>query len=474
MSYFAKRKVGDLERRLRGMSDIRRIVVHGGIDALTSLALVVAVMVMMLAGSAPLAAAFLLLVALYGGLMLLALRRLRPVLADMEEAHGRTTSAQVDLLKGVETVKTLGAETGLRTILGQSFRQLSRRVGRAYRADGRYAAGVDALALGGYAAFVILGAVAVHQGTLSIGSYVAFVALVLFASAPLQRLMMTWDDVQAASVLLARIHDVLAQEPEQPSHDVSLRDVPSVQGHIQLRGVEFRYRPDDACVIRDINLDIEPGSSVAIVGRSGSGKSTLLRVIGALLEPTAGSISVDSLDYSTLRHRELRRRIGYVLQDSYVFAGTVAENIAFGEPDIDLDAVRAAAEIADLDRVVQNLPLGYGTVVGDGGFALSGGEAQRLAVARALYHRPSVLLLDEATSALDPESELAFQHSLARLAGGRTLVVVTHRLMSVRSADLIVVLDQGQIVERGSHDGLMAGDGVYGYLYRLQYELPTS
>ncbi|MDA8265443.1 MAG: ATP-binding cassette domain-containing protein [Actinomycetota bacterium] len=218
----------------------------------------------------------------------------------------------------------------------------------------------------------------------------------------------------------------------------------------------------------DVDLDVAPGTTVAVVGRSGSGKTTLLRLLAGLIEPSSGSIFYDRTESTSLRYGELRRQVGFVLQAPYVFAASIAENIALGETEVDLDAVRAAAEIADLVELVERLPLGYETTVGDRGLPLSGGQAQRLAIARALYRRPPVLLFDEATSSLDTESEAKVKANIDRLLEGRTAFVVAHRLSTIRNADVIVVLDKGRLVEKGTHDELLARQGVYFYLYSQQ------
>ena len=212
---------------------------------------------------------------------------------------------------------------------------------------------------------------------------------------------------------------------------------------------------------------------MALVGRSGSGKSTLLRLLAGLLEPTSGTILYDGVDIAEVRHQELRSRIGFVLQTPYVFDATIAENIAFGSHPLDDEALRTAAQIADVDSFVTRLPLGYATRIGDGGLKLSGGQAQRIAIARALYRNPSVVFLDEATSALDAEAEQTIKQNLDQLARGRTAFIVTHRLTSIRDVDLIVVLDGGCVVETGTHDTLLNAAGLYAHLYRQQF-LDTS
>jgi ATP-binding cassette subfamily B protein len=469
MSYFARRRTGDLERRVAGMADVRRLIVQEGIQAATAVLLLVVAITLMITYSVPLALAFIATIPLYAGMMRYSRRRLRPVFAAMEEAHGYYQSRQIDLLKGVETVKTLGAETGLRSKLRDTFSDVTRRVTPAYQALGRYEAMVAALTLATYATFVYLGALAVHSHSISLSQYVAFMALVLTATAPLLALMYFWDQVQMSSVLLARIHDVLAHEPEQGDRRDGLRPVTSLQGHIVVNDVEFRYRAHDPAILSGINLDVPPGTTVALVGRSGSGKSTLLRLLAGLLDPTSGSISYDGVDIADVRHRELRARIGFVLQTPYVFDATVAENIAFGSHPVDDDALRRTAQIADVDSFVSRLPLGYDTRIGDGGLKLSGGQAQRIAIARALYRSPPVVFFDEATSALDAESEQTIKQNLDQLARGRTVFIVTHRLTSIRDVDLIVVLDGGRVVETGTHDALLNAAGLYAHLFRQQF-----
>jgi ATP-binding cassette subfamily B protein len=240
---------------------------------------------------------------------------------------------------------------------------------------------------------------------------------------------------------------------------------------VQVRGLGFRYGGLEAPpILRNLSFEIEPGRRVAIVGRSGSGKTTLVKCLVGLLEPTEGTILYDGVDLRTLSYRSLRRQIGFVLQDNYLFDDTIARNVAFGEEEPDLDRVLWATEVAHAHEFVDRLPLGYETRIGESGVALSGGQRQRVAIARALYHRPPVLVFDEATSSLDTESERAVKESIDQLLEGRTAFVIAHRLSTIRDADLILVLEKGALAEQGSHDELMARQGLYYYLVSQQLD----
>ena len=243
----------------------------------------------------------------------------------------------------------------------------------------------------------------------------------------------------------------------------------SLEGHLAFRGLGFRYGgPEAPPILQDITVDIPPGKTVAIVGRSGSGKTTLAKCMAGLLEPTDGTILFDGQDLKTLNYRDLRRQIGFVLQDNYLFADTIARNIAFGEDEPDMDRVTWAAQVASAHEFIERLPLGYDTKIGETGLAISGGQRQRIAIARAIYHKPPILIFDEATSALDTESERAVKENIDGLLNGRTSFIIAHRLSTVRGADLILVLERGRLVEHGTHDDLMARQGLYYYLSSQQ------
>ncbi len=471
MSYFARRKIGDLERRIGGMRTIRTLLIQDGVSAGTNILLLGVAIAMMLVYSWRLGVAFLAVLPIYGAVMWWSKTRLRPIFASAEEAHGLYQAHQVDLLKGVETVKTLGAETGLQERMRSFLGDLNSQLAPAYLAVGRYRTVASALTLATYAFFVYLGGLQVHANSLSLGHYVAFMSLVLIATAPILELLLFWDDMQNSTVLLARIHDVLVQEPEQGegSEASTLVTMPALHGQISLEGVAYRPPGADQAILSDVSLEVPAGARVALVGRSGCGKSTLLRLLSGLITPTQGSIKYDGTDSADVRLQALRARIGYVLQTPYIFDATVAENIAFGNPEIDPAALRRAAQIADVDTFVDLLPLGFDTRIGEGGITLSGGQAQRISIARALYRDPPVIFLDEATSALDAESEQTIQRNMKVVSKGRTTFVVTHRLASIRDVELIVVLDAGRVVETGDHQTLLASDGLYAHLFRQQY-----
>jgi ABC-type bacteriocin/lantibiotic exporter with double-glycine peptidase domain/CRP-like cAMP-binding protein len=468
MSYFGARRVGDIERRLTGVRQIRRIVVQQGIAALTAATQVVVGVAIMFVLSPLLAAIFLVVMPLYGLAMRYSARRLRPLYAGVEESYGRYASDQVDLLKGIETVKTSATEGALGRRLRRAFEEFTVRTAASQRTIARFGSVVQVISLLTYSSFVFLGSIEVHDHSLSLGAFVAFTTLVMLTTGPLVGLLGIWDDVQVSSVLLNRIADVLEHEPEQGEDHGRLLPVPTLEGRVQL--VDLTYQPAncDEPVLAHLSLDVAPGTTVAIVGRSGSGKSTLLRLLAGLIEPTSGRVLFDRVDSTLLRYQELRRKVGFVLQQPYVFAATIAENIGLGDDAPDMQAVRDAARTADLAELVDHLPLGYDTLVGDRGLPLSGGQAQRLAIARALYRRPPLLLFDEATSALDTESEAIVKRNIDRLMENRTAFVVAHRLSTVRNADLIVVLEAGHIAEKGTHEELVERRGIYYYLYSQQ------
>jgi ATP-binding cassette subfamily B protein len=469
MTYFATRRTGDLQRRIEGMRQVRDVLVQHGIAGVTAVAQLTATVALMAVYSPWLTTVFLATAPFYALLMIMAVRWLRPTFYDLEDAYGRYHSYQVDAIKGIETVKAVGGEPMFRQLMLGQFQRVAHKLFRADFTVMSYEGAVDAVTFLGLGLFLWAGAHEVLAGRLTIGGLVAFNSLLTLATVPISSLLLLWDGLQRATVLLNRLDDVFEQEPEQ-GHDRSrLRPVRSLTGQITFRQVGFRYGgPEAPPILQEISLDVPAGKTVAIVGRSGSGKTTMAKCLAGLLEPTEGAILFDGLDLKTLNYRDLRRQIGFVLQDAYVFADTIARNIGFGNDEPDMERVRWAAQMASADDFIERLPFGYDTRIGETGLALSGGQRQRIAIARALYGRPPILVFDEATSSLDTESEQAVQRNMDNLLRGRTTFIIAHRLSTVRHAGLIVVLEQGRIVEQGTHDELMRRQGLYYYLASQQ------
>jgi ATP-binding cassette subfamily B protein len=469
MAYFYARRTGDIQRRLAGMQQVRQLVVDNGVVALTAVTQLVAALVLMIVYSRLLGAIFLAALPAYVLLMRAVSQRLRPIFESLEEAFGNYYSRQIDAIKGIEAVKALGAEQALRRQLLEEFTALAHRLFRADFTAMCFEGGVQLVNFASLALFLWIGSLQVLHGNMTIGDLVAFNALVVLANGPIGALLNLWDELQLASVLLTRVGDVVTAEPEQGEDRTGLVAVPSLEGHVGFHNVGFRYGDATSpSILEEITFDVPAGTAVAIVGRSGSGKTTLVKCLAGLVEPTEGTITYDGVDVTALDYRDLRRHIGFVLQENFLFADTIAKNIAFGEAEVDRERVEWAAKLANAHEFIARLPLGYDTKVGETGILVSGGQRQRIAIARAVYHRPPILIFDEATSALDTESERAVQDNLERVLSGRTSFIIAHRLSTIRSADVILVLEKGRLVEHGTHDELMARKGLYFYLCSQQ------
>jgi len=469
MTYFTSRRTGDIQRRLDGARQVRQFAVQQGIGALLAIIYLVGALSLMALYSPFLMLAFLATTPLYIGLMIFSVKVLRPLFASVEESQGKYSSHQIDAIKGIEAVKAASAESSFRDAMLNEFLSVSKKIFKSSFIMMSYDSVLQSIGLLSTAIFLWIGATQVIQGHLSVGGFVAFSSLTAMAYGGIMRTLGVWDNMQLASVLLNRLNDIFEQEPEQ-GHDRSrLTPVHSLEGRIELRGVSFRYGgPEAPNILTNVNLDLAPGRMVAFVGRSGCGKTTLIKLIAGLLEPTDGAIFFDHVDLRTLNYRDVRRHIGMVLQENHMFNETIARNIAFGDPEPDLDRVLSAAQAAASHDFIMRLPLGYETKIGESGLSLSGGQKQRIAIARAIYNNPPVLIFDEATSALDTESERAIQENLGRLMSGRTTIVIAHRLSTIREAHAIVVLEKGSVAEIGTHDELMAQRGLYYYLSSQQ------
>ncbi len=472
MTYFSSRRTGDLQRRLEGMRRVREFIVQHSVSGLTAVVQIAAAITLMFIYSRTLGFVFLVVAPIYAVMMYYSSHRLRPMFYSLEDGFGKYHSHQIDAIKGIETVKALGAEGTFRAAMLNQFHGMAQRQFSADFTMMCYEGAIQSVTFLALILFLWAGAHQVMSGVLTIGGLVAFNSLVALANAPIVLLLNLWDNLQYSSVLLNRLNDVFENEPEQGSEHSHLLPVPSIEGRIRFHEVEFRYGgPESPAILEKISFEAPAGKVVAIVGRSGSGKTTLVKCLAGLLEPTSGTIFYDGIDLKTLSYRQLRRQIGFVLQENHLFASSIARNIALADDEPDMDRVLWAARMANAHEFIERLPFGYETPVGETGLALSGGQRQRIAVARALYHRPPVLIFDEATSSLDTESERAIQQNMDEFMKGRTSFVIAHRLSTVRDADMIVVVEKGKVAEVGTHDELMKVQGLYYYLASQQLGL---
>jgi subfamily B ATP-binding cassette protein HlyB/CyaB len=311
------------------------------------------------------------------------------------------------------------------------------------------------------------GAYLVIGGNLTIGQLIAFNMFSGQVTGPLLRLVNLWQDFQQVSISIQRLGDVLNTRPEQ-SYNPNRTTLPHLAGQIIFDDVTFRYRPDGPAVLQRVSIAIQPGQVLGIVGRSGSGKSTIAKLMQRLYVPERGRIMIDGMDLAQVDPAWLRRKVGVVLQENFLFNRSVRDNIALTDPGLPIERIVQAAMLAGAHELILALPEGYDTVVGEHGCALSGGQRQRIAIARALIADPRILIFDEATSALDYESEAIIQQNMALISKGRTVVIIAHRLSTLRSADRIYVLDKGKACEDGTNDELLKRNGLYARLHRYQ------
>jgi subfamily B ATP-binding cassette protein HlyB/CyaB len=315
-------------------------------------------------------------------------------------------------------------------------------------------------------ATLYFGAKAVIDGGMTVGELVAFNMLSARVAAPVLRIAQIWQDFQQTRISVERLGDILNTPREMGQR--SAASLPPIKGAIRFEHVTFRYRLDSQPVLTDVSLDIAPGQMIGIVGQSGSGKSTLAKLVQRLYVPEVGRVFVDGVDLSMADPAWLRRQIGVVLQENILFNRTVRENIALAEPGMPMERVIEAAKLAGAHDFIVGLPEGYNTLIGERGASLSGGQRQRIAIARALVRNPRILIFDEATSALDYESEAAIMANMRRICAGRTVLLIAHRLSTLRTADRIITVEKGVIVEDGTHDSLLRGSGRYATLWGLQ------
>lgn len=373
----------------------------------------------------------------------------------------------IEMLSGVRLVRAFAAED----YAIEQFRRGSERNRQARYATERLRAiqypvqgFLDAL---GILALLLVGSWQISQGNLSPSEFVAFVVAVAMLFEPIATVTLNYNEFKQAEASVDRVFELLQIQPSIAEHS-NAQELSPVTGRIEFENVSFAYRPDRP-VLQDLNLRVLPGEMVALVGASGAGKTTLVNLIPRFYDPQQGGIWIDGTNIRDVSLKSLRHQIGIVPQETILFTGTIAQNIAFGQFDFDLEAVKAAAKIANAHQFISQFPDGYETWVGERGVNLSGGQRQRLAIARAVLLNPRILILDEATSALDSESEALVQEALERIMQGRTVFIIAHRLATVRRVDRILVMEKGRVVEAGTHKELIAEGGRYARFYAQQF-----
>ncbi|MCG6116733.1 MAG: ABC transporter ATP-binding protein/permease [Aquimonas sp.] len=393
------------------------------------------------------------------------MRRLEPRYAAARDAAAGISQKLSNNLEGMATIQAYTAEATELAHLEAASAAYRQRNADAIRVAAAITPVIRIAILAGFVATLLYGGVLTLRGELGVGSYSALVFLTQRLLWPLTRLAELTDLYQRSMTSVRRVFALLEMEPPAERDGAQLPAKP--RGALHFRGVHFGYS-EDRPVLHDIDLELPPGQTIGLVGATGSGKSSLIKLLLRFEEPGAGRIEFDGVDIAELPRSRLRRHIGHVAQDPFLTDGSVAENIAYGDAAPDLARIEHAARSAEAHGFISALPQGYATEVGERGHTLSGGQRQRIALARALYRDPALLVLDEATSAVDNETEAAIQRSLAEAAHGRSVLVVAHRLSTVRHADRIHVMEAGRIVESGNHDELVGREGVYASLWRLQ------
>jgi subfamily B ATP-binding cassette protein HlyB/CyaB len=469
-SFFAKRKTGDIYARFQENHTIRAFLTESTVTTLLNLLMVFIYFTIMFLYNVKMTLVLITFVIPIIALTVLVTPRIK---ANAREIFTASTDAQsflMEALGGVETIKGMGIERPVRLKWEKKYVKALEVQYRSQSFSIRVGLASQVLNSATTIAVLWVGANLVLSRELTIGQLMAFNALMGSVLAPLMGLVGLWSLLNDASVAMERLGDVLDMEPEQKPSELSSRVVlPDLQGDIRLDGIYFRYGGDETpYVLENISLEIKPGELVAIVGRSGSGKTTLAKMLVGFYAPTEGKLIIDGYDMSVIDKDYYRAQVGYVMQSNLLFSGTISENIASGEESPDRRRIEEVAKMADAHAFISKMPLGYEQIVGERGVGLSGGQIQRICIARALYHDPRLLVFDEATSALDTQSESNIIGSMHEILKGRTAVIIAHRLSTIMRADKILVLYEGAIVEQGRHEELVDRRGMYYQLVQKQ------
>lgn len=466
LAYFANRRVGDSVARVRELENIRNFITGSALTLTIDLFFTFIFLAVMYLYSPLLTWIVIASLPAYVIISLI----LTPVLRRrLDEKFSRGADNQaflVESVSGAETIKAMAVEPQMQRRWED---QLSGYVRASFRAQTLGNIGGQAVQFINkftIVATLYLGAKGVMAGELTVGELVAFNMLASRVAQPVLRIAQLWQDFQQTRISIARLGDILNTQREPVRKAAA--SLPPIKGEIEFEHVTFRYLANGPAVLSDVSLSVKPGQVIGIVGPSGSGKSTLAKLVQRLYTPESGRVLIDGVDLGMVDTAWLRQQIGVVLQDNVLFNCSVRENIALVDPGAPIEQITRAATLSGAHDFIVELPYGYDTMIGERGASLSGGQRQRIAIARALMVNPRVLIFDEATSALDYESERIIQTNMRRIAAGRTVLVIAHRLSTVRGADCLITLDHGRKVEEGTHEELLGRSGRYAQLYRLQ------
>lgn len=466
LAYFEARRVGDTVARVRELSTVRQFLTGSAVTVVIDSFFAVVFIAVMVLYSPLLTLLVVGALPLYIVLSVLVTPIFRTRLNEKFNRGAENQAFLVEAINGIQTLKAMAIEPPMQRKWEE---QLAGYVQASFRATtlgntaGQIASFISKLTT---IAIIWLGAQLVITGELSIGQLIAFTMLAGQVNAPVLRIVQLWQDFQQAGISVQRLGDILNQ-PVEASHP-SRTTLPSLSGRVVFEDVVFRYRPDGPEVLRTVSFQVMPGKVMGIVGRSGSGKSTIAKLIQRLYIPERGRVLIDGIDLAQIDPVWLRRQVGVVLQENFLFNRSVRDNIALSDPGMAMERVVQAAKLAGAHDFILELPEAYDTMVGEHGCSLSGGQRQRIAIARALVTNPRILIFDEATSALDYESESIIQANLAQICQGRTVFIIAHRLSTVRPANRIYVIEKGEIVEQGAHDELLKLNGYYARLHKHQ------
>jgi subfamily B ATP-binding cassette protein MsbA len=405
----------------------------------------------------------------FGGALAFAFSRLRPLFRERGEIMASLTGRLAESLGGIRIVKAYTAEKREQLTFARGAHKLFRNIAKSMTGVSATTA-FSSLVIGAVGVVIIMvGGSSVVNRTMTIGDLFMYVLFTGLMAMPMIQFAAIGTQITEAFAGLDRIREVMNMTTED-EQDATRKELPEVEGEVEFENVSFEYNPDKP-VLKNVSFKAAAGSTTALVGSSGSGKSTLISLVMNFNQPLSGTIKVDGQDLQSLRLSDFRSFLGVVMQDNFLFDGTVAENISFSNPHATREEIHTVSRIAHCEEFIEKFENKYDTIVGERGVKLSGGQRQRIAIARAILADPKLLILDEATSSLDSESEALIQDGLRKLRRGRTTFVIAHRLSTIRSADQILVLEEGQIVERGTHDELLAAGGRYKQLYDKQYNL---